>query len=305
MIYYDKLIVNQYQLQIFAFEIDFQRSAMMYNSKHLSGRVAWVTGSSRGIGQAIARRLAAAGATVVIHGTSPTSTRSLNEGESLQAVADDIAEEHGTTVYPVHGDLTNHEVVDRIVGEIHTQCKQIDILITCAGGDIGSKGLKAPMAGKPESNDGVFVSLEDIRTVIDRNLMTCILCCRAAAPEMMERKEGRIVNMGSIAGAVGIPQSVIYATSKAAVHEYTRCLAAQLRPYNVKVNAVAPGSITSPRFLKSRPIDESMMPGDETLVRYGDPDEVAQVVEFLVSEQAGYVSGQILRIDGGEQIWAI
>ena len=277
----------------------------MEKAKHLTGEIAWITGSSRGIGQAIARRLAAAGATVVIHGTSPTSTRSLNEGESLKAVAEEIAEEQGTAVFPVYGDLTDHNVVERIVGEITGQFSQIDILITCAGGDIGSKGLKGPRAGKPESNDGVFVSLEDIRTVLDRNLMTCILCCRAVAPQMMERKEGRIVNMGSIAGAVGIPQSVIYATSKAAVHEYTRCLAAQLRPYNINVNAVAPGSITSPRFLKSRPIDESMMPGGDTLVRYGSPEEVARVVEFLVSEEAGYVSGQILRIDGGEQIWAI
>ena len=277
----------------------------MHNVKHLSGRVAWVTGSSRGIGQAIARRLAASGAAVAIHGTSPTSTRSLNEGESLKAVAEEIAEEQGTAVFPVYGDLTDQNVVERIVGEITGQFSQIDILITCAGGDIGSKGLKGPRAGKPESNDGVFVSLEDIRTVLDRNLMTCILCCRAVAPQMMERKEGRIVNMGSIAGAVGIPQSVIYATSKAAVHEYTRCLAAQLRPYNINVNAVAPGSITSPRFLKSRPIDESMMPGGDTLVRYGSPEEVARVVELLVSEEAGYVSGQILRIDGGEQIWAI
>ena len=277
----------------------------MEKAKHLTGEIAWITGSSRGIGQAIARRLAAAGATVVIHGTSPTSTRSLNEGESLKAVAEEIAEEQGTAVFPVYGDLTDQNVVERIVGEITGQFSQIDILITCAGGDIGSKGLKGPKAGKPESNDGVFVSLEDIRTVLDRNLMTCILCCRAVAPQMMERKEGRIVNMGSIAGAVGIPQSVIYATSKAAVHEYTRCLAAQLRPYNINVNAVAPGSITSPRFLKSRPIDESMMPGGDTLVRYGSPEEVARVVEFLVSEEAGYVSGQILRIDGGEQIWAI
>lgn len=277
----------------------------MEKPKHLEGQVAWVTGSSRGIGQAIARQLAASGAEIVLHGTSPTSTRSLNEGESLQAVADEIAEKHGTTVFPVHGDLTDEETVGRIVGEIVDQLGRIDILVTCAGGDIGSKGITGPAAGKPESNDGVFIDLEDIRTVLDRNLLTCILCCRAVAPQMMERRQGKIVNMGSIAGAVGIPQSVIYATSKAAVHEYTRCLAAQLRPYNVNVNAVAPGQITTPRFLHSRSIEKSMMSGGDTLERYGDPTEVARVVEFLVSEEARYVSGQILRIDGGEQAWPI
>ena len=277
----------------------------MEKPKPLTGQVAWITGSSRGIGNSVARRLASSGADIVLHGTSPTSTRSLNEGESLQAAADEIAEKHGTTVFPVHGDLTDEETVGRIVGEIVDWLGRIDILVTCAGGDIGSKGITGPAAGKPESNDGVFIDLEDIRTVLDRNLLTCILCCRAVAPQMMERRQGRIVSMGSIAGSWGIPESVIYATAKAAVHEYTRCLASQLRPYNINVNGVAPGQITTPRFLHSRPIEKSMLPGGDTLERYGNPTEVARVVEFLVSEEARYVSGQILRIDGGEQAWPI
>ena len=277
----------------------------MYKSKHLNGRVTWITGSSRGIGQSIARHLASAGASIVLHGTTPTSTRSLNEGESLKSVADEISNTYGVPVLPVHGDLTNEAVVQNIVDEIHKEFNQIDILVNCAGGDIGTAGVKAPKAGKPEFNDAIAVPAKDIENILNRNLMTCILCCRAVAPEMIERKQGWIVNMGSISGAAGFDESVIYAVSKAAVHEYTRCLAAQTRRHNIYVNALAPGPITSPRFLVSRTVEEEMMVEEGTLIRYGQTVEVAKAVEFLVSEASSYISGQILRVDGGEQLWPI
>jgi 3-oxoacyl-[acyl-carrier protein] reductase len=90
-----------------------------------------------------------------------------------------------------------------------------------------------------------------VRTVLDRNLMTCILCCRAVAPEMIERKSGKIVNIGSIAGLSGREHSAIYATAKAALHEYSRCLAVQLRSHDVNANVVAPGDIVTERWKAS------------------------------------------------------
>jgi 3-oxoacyl-[acyl-carrier protein] reductase len=267
----------------------------------LAGKVAWVTGSSRGLGRVIATHLGTLGASLVVHGTSPTSTRAFGEGDSLQSVVEAIAEESGAEVQMVYGDLTDPSAVDRIAGEISARYGQVDILVNNAGGDIGAGGTLSPTGGKPDPNDAVFIPLEDVRAVLDRNLLSCILACKAVVPGMMERTRGWVVNFGSTGGLSGRQEGAIYATAKAAVHEYTRCLAAQLRPYNIPVNCIAPGGTVTPRFLATRQADPARLGATETLERYADPIETSRAVAFLVSDPGPFISGQIIRVDGGGQ----
>lgn len=271
--------------------------------KRLQDKIAWVTGSSRGIGRVVASHLASLGARVAVHGTSLYSTRAFGEADSLEAVAEAIAQEHDVEALPVCGDLTDEATVKKAAAEIRQRFGRVDILVNCAGGDIGAQGVQGANFGKAHGNDAVHIAWDDLRTILDRNLMTCILACREVAPAMMERRSGWIVNIGSIAGLEGNETEAIYSTAKAAVHEYSRCLAALLRPYDVRVNVVAPGPIVTPRFLATRPIDEGRKLTAGTLERYGWPIEVARAVAFLVTDESSFISGQVLRVDGGLQLW--
>jgi 3-oxoacyl-[acyl-carrier protein] reductase len=203
----------------------------------------------------------------------------------------------------VPADLTRPDEVRAAVGRIRAEYGRIDVLVNNAGGDIGPAGATAPGGGRPPKNDGVFVALEDVRAVIDRNLLSCIYVCREVAPEMMERRAGRIVNLGSVAGLSGHAEGVMYAAAKAAVHEYTRCLAVQLRPYNVTVNCVAPGGTMTARFVATGQARPHGVERIGTLEGYGQPEDIARAVEYFVTDAGRHVSGQVLRVDGGAQTW--
>jgi 3-oxoacyl-[acyl-carrier protein] reductase len=275
----------------------------MFTEKPLAGQVAWITGSSRGLGRVMASRLCELGAKVAVHGTRQDSPKTFDEGESMEQVAHDIAAEAGGIATPVWGDVTNEADVKRMAATIRTRLGKIDILVANAGGDIGAAGTGVGRGGRPSPDDALGIPLTDVRAVMDRNLLSCILCCREVAPEMMSRKSGRIITIGSIAGLFGRDDGVIYAVAKAAVHEYTRCLAVQLRKYNVSVNCVAPGGTVTNRFLVIQDIDKTKLVEEGTLDRYGRPQEIASVVAFLASEDGRFLSGQVLRVDGGSQCW--
>jgi len=275
----------------------------MTQSKPFAGKVVWVTGSSRGLGRVMAAHFAAGGAAVAVHGTTPTSSRAFNEADSLEAVAAAVAKESGAKVVPVFGDLTKDDQVAAAVAKVRSALGPIDILVNNAGGDIGTAGAMGPRGGKPERNDAVFIPSADVRAVIDRNLLSCVLVCCAVAPEMIERKGGRIINIGSVAGLAGRADGAIYAAAKAAVHEYTRCLAAQLRPFNIPVNCVAPGGTLSPRFIATGQADAKVLEKGTALEGYGRPEDIAEAVLYFAGAAGQHISGQVLRVDGGAQLW--
>jgi 3-oxoacyl-[acyl-carrier protein] reductase len=249
----------------------------------------------------MAETLAEMGAKVAVHGTRPDSPKTFDEGGTMDELASEIGSAFDTETMAVWGDVTQESEVRRNVAEVREKWGQIDILVTCAGGDIGAGGTAVGKGGRPEQDDCLNISLADLQSVMDRNLLGTILACREVAPEMMERKSGRIVTIGSIAGTSGRPLGSIYAVAKAAVHEYTRCLAAQLQPFNIPVNCVAPGGTVTERFLKIHEIDGDRLVTQGTLERYGRPDEVADVVGFLCSPASRFISGQVIRVEGGSQ----
>lgn len=263
----------------------------------LEGRVALVTGAGRGLGRSFAEHLASLGCHIGVHGMREHGPSEYGEGTTLTDTAKQIADAHGVKTIRVLGDLTVAADVERVVQTVSAELGPIDVLVHNAGGDIAAAG------GKPNPNDAVMIKEIDVRAVLDRNLLSTILVCQQTARVMMPRKTGRIITISSIAAFKGNENSAIYSTAKAAAVEYTRCLAAQLRPYNITVNSLAPGDTRTGRFLGTRHVPDERLVSEGTLDRVGLVDEVTRVVEFFAGPLGDFVTGQVLRVDGGSQIW--
>jgi 3-oxoacyl-[acyl-carrier protein] reductase len=262
----------------------------------LSGRVALVTGAGRGLGRAFAETLAREGCSIAMHGRREHGPAEYGDGTTLTAAADEVASRFGVPTSALLGDLTDAAAVARIVEQVERDLGPIEILVHNAGGDIGASG------GKPDPNDALRIAEADIRAVLDRNVLTTILLCQAVAQRMVARRRGRIVTVSSTAAFRGRTHGAIYATAKAAVVHYTRCLADQLREHEITVNTLAPGDTRTGRFLGTRAVDAQRMVESGTLDRIGLVDEVADALLAFVGPAGRFVSGQVLRIDGAAQL---
>jgi len=262
-------------------------------TKELSGKIAFVTGSGRGLGRVMAERLAELGADVAIHDISWTAPAKYGEAPDLDAVAKEIAR-HGGRVVAVSGNIGDKSAVAAMKAEIEDKLGPVDILVNCAGGDIGSSG------GKPNPNNALDVSFDDIKVLTENNLIGTMLVCQAFVPPMVKAGGGSVVNIASAAAHMGVTPEVVYSTLKAAVVHYTRCLAKELMTEGVRVNAVSPGPTKTARFQATRVVKPEMMDSSaKSLVRYAEPAEIAEAVAFLAGPRSKFINGQVLRVDGG------
>jgi len=265
----------------------------------LAGKVALVTGAGRGLGRAYALHLAEIGADVAVNDINLESAKDYGEELTAPTVMDEV-KRLGRRSIGIQADVTKKAQVDAMFKQILDEFGHIDILVNNAGGNINRLG---PKAGSPVTYPST-ASEEDHRYIMDANLTSTMLCCQAASAPMKEQRSGKIVNVASQAGLHAAPEMVkamSYNVAKAAIIHYTRCLAAELGPYNINVNCVSPGWISTSRAVaegrRGRVAEE--LAKQIPLGRLGYPKDVAKVVEFLVTDLSDYVTGQCISVCGG------
>ncbi len=262
-------------------------------SKELSGTIAFVTGSGRGLGRTMAERLAELGADVAIHDLDWNAPAKYGEAPDLGAVARQM-EKYGVRTTAVTGNIGNPAAVAKMKADIGAKLGEVNVLVNCAGGDIGASG------NKPNPNTALGTSFEDIQTLTNNNLIGTILVCQAFVPPMVKAGAGSVINIASAAAHLGCSPEAIYSTLKAAVVHYTRCLAKELLTEGVRINAVSPGPTKSARFQATRTLDPQKMDSTgRSLVRYAEPAEIADAVAFLAGPRSKFINGQVIRVDGG------
>ncbi|NUK29084.1 3-oxoacyl-[acyl-carrier-protein] reductase [Parageobacillus sp. VR-IP] len=242
----------------------------------LQKKVALVTGASRGIGRAIALELAHQGATVAVNYAGS------------EAKANEVVEEikkMGQEAVAIQADVSSAEAVERMVKTVLEQFGRIDILVNNAG----------------ITRDNLLMRMkeEEWDQVINTNLKGVFHCIKAVTRPMMKQRYGRIVNIASIVGISGNPGQANYVAAKAGVIGLTKTAARELASRNITVNAVAPGFITTDMTDSLSDELKADMLKQIPLARFGEPEDVAKVVAFLVSDAASYMTGQTLHVDGG------
>ncbi len=244
------------------------------NLQSLQGKVAIITGASRGIGRAIAQELATLGANIVVNYSSSS--------HAAEEVVDTITKAGGSAI-ALQADVSKTDQVEALLQSVTEKFNRVDILVNNAGITRDTLLLR--------------MKLEDWQAVIDLNLTGVFLCTRAVSKVMLKQRSGRIINITSVAGLMGNPGQANYSAAKAGVIGFTKTIAKEFASRGITVNAVAPGFIATD--MTSNTKAEEILKYIP-LGRYGQPEEVAGMVRFLAADPAAtYITGQVFNVDGG------
>ncbi len=239
-------------------------------------RVALITGASRGIGHAIARRLAAEGYDLSICGTNQAT---------IERAADAIRAEAGVEILARAVDVSDKDAVQGLVSETAKHYGRLDVLVN--------------NAGITRDNISMRMKPEEWQQVIDTNLSSVFYAMQAALRPMMKAKFGRIINISSVVASMGNPGQLNYCASKGGIDAMTRSLAREIGSRGITVNAVAPGFIATDMTAELGDEAHKSLAGQIPLGRLGAPEDIAAAVAFLASDDAGYITGQVLHVNGG------
>lgn len=244
----------------------------------LDGRVALVTGGTKGLGKSIAEGLASAGAEIAI---------ASRHQEETEQVAASIARQYGCRAIGMACDVTKEQDVTALVDRVTGHFGRVDILVNNAGINI-----RGPIEDLP---------LADFQRVMETNVTGPWLCARAVTPHMKRARSGRIINVSSTLGVVGLPHRSPYASSKGAVAMMTRVLGLELAPFGITANAICPGPFLTEMNIPiaNQPETASFVVGATALGRWGELHEIQGAAIFLASPASSYVTGSLLFVDGG------
>lgn len=242
----------------------------------LEGKVALVTGGSRGIGREIALQLAKAGAKIAVNFSG-------SEAKANEVV--DQIKANGGEAFAIQADVSNAEAVNQMIKGVISQFGALDILVNNAG----------------ITRDNLLMRMkeEEWDAVINTNLKGVFNCTKAVTRQMMKQRKGRIINIASIVGVSGNPGQANYVAAKAGVIGLTKTTAKELSSRNITVNAVAPGFITTDMTDELNEDVKTEMLKQIPLARFGSPEDIAHVVRFLASDDSSYITGQTIHVDGG------
>ena len=242
----------------------------------LSGKVALITGASRGIGRAIAIEFARAGASIIINYSS--------DDEGAKETLEEVKKANGYGII-IKGDISSFEKCNIIVEETLKVMGKIDILVNNAG--ISYIGLFMDATEK------------EIQKIVSTNLLGSMYLTKHVLKDMISRKNGNIINISSMWGEVGASCEVLYSTTKGGLNLFTKALAKEIALSNIRVNCIAPGVIETKMNSFLGEEEKKSLEEEIPLGRFGNPSEIGKLAVFLCSEDSSYITGQIIRADGG------